>query len=88
MDNMDNERVLHETNEAFRMVGMYLFLFYLVACALVVFAAGKANVAHCFVIILCAVGLVSFVGFIVYAAIVIHIINKVATKKYVREVRD
>jgi hypothetical protein len=61
---MRKEDDLYEKNETLRIVGMYSFLFYLVACVVAVYAISRDKIAIWFVIIPFFVGAVLIIRFL------------------------
>jgi hypothetical protein len=70
---MDNEKMLYAKNETLRIVGMYSFLFYAVACGVFFF---KPTCNKCFNIICGIVVCISAAVFFIYAGIIIYNTNK------------
>ncbi|GHU77958.1 hypothetical protein FACS189462_1240 [Spirochaetia bacterium] len=65
---MDNEKILHEKNETLRIVGMYSFLFYVVACIAIIIKGTDM----CFLIFTVVMISISVLIFFVVALIFIH----------------
>jgi glucan phosphoethanolaminetransferase (alkaline phosphatase superfamily) len=66
---MKTENTLYEANETLRIAGMYSFLFYLAACAVAVYVISRDKIPDWFAIILCVIGFVFTVVFLLAAII-------------------
>jgi hypothetical protein len=61
---MKKEKVLHEKNETLRIIGMYSFLFFAAACAVLVIL--KEKIPSCFTILFCVIAGICIIGFFVF----------------------